>query len=446
MKRLSTLLSVAACLAGSAHAQETSVALPPVPAGTIAAISDGDFVAQSYANGVLAPREAEYRDVLSILSVADGKLQRAELPVSNSVTAAPEVLALTPDGRTAFVTERLAERTEDTRLVKDLRPGNRVFAIDLSDKTAPRQADTQKIADFPEALAIDPSGRRIAVVSNTREASLVQLISYSGGRFGAVETFDLAELGIKGTAGTPRGGVTATNVQWHPSGRFLAININTQNRIAFLAVDEADGRHVLKPWGNIVDVGADPFVGRFTPDGRFYITSDWGRDFSATDLDGRIPDRRSGMTVIRFAETAAAGEARHEKVENAESDIAAEGIAISPDGRLVATVNMRTTAFPPSSSRFTREATVSLLSLDPDTGGLAKIGDYPFEGVLPEGATFDLTGDKLLVTVFQDHEGQKEGIGAGIEVFEVVKGETPSLLRRGRIPMPHGLHHVAIAQ
>ncbi|MGH7006054.1 MAG: hypothetical protein ACREIP_19090, partial [Alphaproteobacteria bacterium] len=34
-------------------------------AGTIAAISDGDFVGQTYATGDLAPRAAGHRDLLS---------------------------------------------------------------------------------------------------------------------------------------------------------------------------------------------------------------------------------------------------------------------------------------------------------------------------------------------------------------------------------------------
>src|SRR3546814_9629142 len=90
--------------------------------------------------------------------------------------------------------------------------------------------------------------------------------------------------------------VTATNVQWHPSGRYLAVNLNTLNQVAFFQVDEAaDGKLALRAWGEPVAVGADPFVGRFTPDGRYYLTADWGRDFSATTLDGRVParDRKS---------------------------------------------------------------------------------------------------------------------------------------------------------
>ena len=107
-----------------------------IAAGTIATISDGDLVGQSYATGRMAPAEAGYRDTLTILSIVDGDVTVSRLPVSNSVTAAPEVLALTPDGRTALVTERLGERLAGGETVHDLPPGRRLFAFDLSDKSA----------------------------------------------------------------------------------------------------------------------------------------------------------------------------------------------------------------------------------------------------------------------------------------------------------------------
>jgi hypothetical protein len=240
--------------------------------------------------------------------------------------------------------------------------------------------------------------------------------------------------------------VTATNVHWHPSGRFLAVNINSQDSVAFFEVVEAGDGLALSPWGNVVETGRDPMVGRFTPDGRFYITSDWGRDLEATTLDGRIPRKPSGLSVVRFADAATqSGGPRHERVATATTDRSAEGLAVSRDGRLIATVNMRDTAFL-GSPRHEREATVTLLTLDPENGAVEKIADYPFEGVLPEGGTFDLAGDHFLATVFHGHEGAGPETGPGLEVFRVVKGERPSLERLGRIPLPHGVHHVDVAR
>lgn len=150
---------------------------------------------------------------------------------------------------------------------------------------------------------------------------------------------------------------------------------------------------------------------------------------------------------MRVADQPASGETiRHTRVSGATTDLSSEGLAISPDGRLIATVNMRGTAFLPDSPRFQREASATLLMLDPQTGAIEKVADFSFEGGLPEGGTFDLTGDHFLATVFQGHDGAAPQAGAGLEVFRVVKGERPSLERVGRIPLPHGVHHVDVAQ
>ncbi|WP_454853490.1 hypothetical protein [Rhizobium binxianense] len=449
MNTVKTLKLSALFLAGAVQ-QAAAAPLPDfvagISAGTIAAISDGEFFGHTYGTGRLTPSAAGFRDVLTVISIDGGKVSRSEVSVSNSVTSAPEILQLTPDGRTAFVVERLGERPEGGDTIGDLPPGRRLFAIDLSDRSAPRIAATAGIEAFPEALSISPDGTRIAVVSNTPDASFVQIVPYRDGTFGEVMRFDLAGLGITGTVPGPRGGVIAPNVHWHPSGRFLAVNINAQNRVAFFEVIEANGGLKLAPWGNVVETGRDPMVGRFTPDGRFYITSDWGRDLQAPTLDGRIPQKPSGLSVIRFAGAVTGDEGpRHERVATATTDWSAEGLAVSRDGRLIATVNMRDTAFL-GSPRLQREATVTLLTLDPETGAVEKIADYSFEGVLPEGGTFDLTGDHFLATVFHGHEGAGPQTGPGLEVFRVVKDERPSLKRLGRIPLPHGVHHVDVAR
>ena len=93
-------------LAGALGSAPAKAELPDfvrqLSAGTIAAISDGDFVGQTYTTGRLAPRDAKHRDLLTVMTIKDGRVGSVEIPVSNSVTAAPEILALTRDGQTAF--------------------------------------------------------------------------------------------------------------------------------------------------------------------------------------------------------------------------------------------------------------------------------------------------------------------------------------------------------
>ncbi len=85
---------------------------------------------------MLAPISAGFRDLLSVISIADGKTTVSEVPVSNSVTATPEALVVTPDGNTAFVIERLGERPDGGETIRDLPAGNRLCR-DLTDKASP---------------------------------------------------------------------------------------------------------------------------------------------------------------------------------------------------------------------------------------------------------------------------------------------------------------------
>lgn len=116
-----------------------------------------------------------------------------------------------------------------------------------------------------------------------------------------------------------------TNVQWHPDGKALAIDDTGQNRIAFFLFTGGRAPR-LKPWGNSVETGRDPFVGRFIRDGRFYLISEWGRDFAAKDLDGPIPTSPGTLGITRLAD-----DGEHRRIGAAKVGNSHEGPAIIHD-------------------------------------------------------------------------------------------------------------------
>lgn len=146
------------------------------------------------------------------------------------------------------------------------------------------------------------------------------------------------------------------------------------------------------------------------------------------------------MSVIQLADlNTPASQVQHRVVSTAIADLSPESLAISPDGSNVVTVNMRGTAFPTNSPRFTRQASLSLMTLD-RTGQLTKINDYPFEGILPEGAAFDASGQALAVVVYDYFTPKPEG---GIEFWRVLQTPTPALQRTGYVvDVGRGVHQV----
>jgi hypothetical protein len=76
------------------------------------------------------------------------------------------------------------------------------------------------------------------------------------------------------------------------------------------------------------------------------------------------------------------------------------------------------------------------------TGQLTKIDDYPFEGILPEGAAFDASGNALAVAVYDYFTPKPE---SGIEFWQVIQNPKPELRRTGyAIDVSRGVHQVLV--
>jgi len=430
-------------------APQTPLTTPPIPtfaaninAGKIAAIADGDMLAQSYDTKQLAPISAGFRDTLSVLYINNGKVLRKHRPLSNSVMAPPEILTLTNDGSLAFVIETRGQGGSQSRSLNTLPAGQRLFAVDLATDADLNLLDTITTLPFPEAVDVrQTSTTQVAVIANSDHGSYLDIIDFTQKTFKHRQRFALKKY-MPALTGDQR--LIASNVHWHPTADVLAINFNHRNQIAFFKLSSQNDTLALQRWGDPVAVGNDPFVGRFTPNGRHYISANWGRNFQATTLSNRLPTTPSSLSVVQLAPfTPTQKSPHHRVVDSALSDISSEGIAISPDGTKLATINMRGTALLPSAPDFTPDASVSLFSLNPTTGKLKKRQDYPFAGLLPEGGSFDLSGEHLLVSVFEyANSTTAEG---GVEVFRVIDSETPHLERLGRLPFPHGVHHVEVA-
>lgn len=81
-----------------------------------------------------------------------------------------------------------------------------------------------------------------------------------------------------------------------------------------------------------------------------------------------------------------------------------EGLAISPDEHWVATTNLEHSTYALDDPRQGFFASVSLLRFDVQTGLLSRVGDFPFNGRLPESAAFDNSSRFLAVTCFAHYD------------------------------------------
>ena len=412
---------------------------PPTFAGrSLLVASDADMVATAYADAKL-DRVPGIVDTLSVipLPLAAETPQVAAIPVSNSVMSWPQVIAVAPDGQRAYVVEVRSPPPAGIQALDDIDAmpaGQTLTVIDITDPVQPRRLEEIAVGRNPEHISISPDGRFLAVNLEEpgRELLIVQLLA--DGRLGQRTYLAIAE----GPQDEP-GNRAAV---WHPSGQFLAMTQGSDRDVAFYAIQvNGDGAIELQPYGEPLRVGNHLSNGRFTADGQFFLVPDlkWNTQFLR--MLNFLLNPAGEMIAIRFDETGQ----QHEVVSKTTVGVSPEGFDLSPDNRLIATVNMRRTylAALPAAWRGKPHSSLSLVQFAPATGQLTTLGEYGFAGLLPEQAVFDASGTALVVVIYNYRENQPR-TGA-VEFWQVIAGESPQLQRSSwQIPVVRGAHDIRL--
>lgn len=215
--------------------------------------------------------------------------------------------------------------------------------------------------------------------------------------------------------------------------------------VGFVRVVPQGNEFELQPWGNVVQIEKAPYMARFTPDGRHLIVNNlyWG-----PDVEGRWSEAPHGSVVsIRLeAGTQPDGSPRHALVSRAMTGVSPEGLAISPNGRYVVTTNLERSYLPYDDDRITWFSSLSLMTLDPQTGQLNHVADYPYDGILPEAAAFDASSQYLAVVNYDHFDDQVEG--GSIDFWRIASDPLnphPHLVQtRYSVPVTRGAHSMVL--
>lgn len=398
----------------------------------LVAMSDVDMVASAYVDNQIGKREPSMFDAMTIIPLDRNprNIKPIAIPVSTSVGAWPNNLAFTPDRKFAFVAEVFGPAPKGATLRSDIPSGRLLTVVDLRNPKQAQVSDRIKLGNQPMAVAVHPSGNLLAV-SLSEPGRQIAFIPFTNGKLGT-PTF-------QGHPSIDDPKVHTPHLEWHPSGRFLSVTFPTENEAIFYEVDRSDlNNPKIRKWGNSVMTGKFPGVGHFTPDGRYLITTNllWGEDVEGTYIGAHY----GHFTVIKFAqEESQDGNVRHQIVSTAPVGGSAEEFAISPDSKLVVALNMERSFLPSNDPRLTKHSSLTLLTLSTDTGQLTPMGSFPFEGILPEGITFDATGDYLAVANFSHFNPAVKG--GSIDFWQVVKEDVPKLVKQDiSLPIMRGVH------
>ncbi|MEM6255985.1 MAG: beta-propeller fold lactonase family protein [Cyanobacteria bacterium P01_D01_bin.156] len=408
----------------------------------LVSISDADMVASAYVNRFLGPREG--RDALSVIPLGGHvrELQAYEVEASNSVAGPPVAVVVTPDGCYAMVIETWGPRpdgSEDTQTFADLSHGNRLQVFDLANPTEPTLVQDVAIAERPDSISINSDGSLIALSfhpSGAGSETPLAIIPFNDGQLGEPVYPSLSGFTL---------GQRIIHAEWHPSQNVLVLVNETSAEVSFVQVMPQGNGWQLQPWGNVVKAEKAPYMARFTPDGRYVIVNGlyWGADVEG--LWSEAP--RGSIVSIRLAAgTQADGTPRHGLVSRAMTGVSPEGLAISPDGRYVVTTNLERSYLPYDDSRITWFSSLSLITLDPQTGQLRHVGDYPYDGILPEAAAFDASGQYLAVANYDHFDDRIQG--GSIDFWRIAADPLdpqPMLVQtRYSVPVTRGAHSMVL--
>lgn len=430
---------------GGAAAQTSEGRVAPLDfqGRALVILSDADMVASAYVDGQLGPEGGP--DTLSVIAL-DGHpraFAAKQVLASNSVAGPPVAVAVTPDGRHAIMVETFRPRPPDRTAATfaSLQFGNRIQVVDISDPGRPAIVQTVDGPLRPDAVSISPDGALVAIAVNPAgDGTKVPLVLYP---------FAAGRLGQPSAPAIPgwHPGDRLIHAEFHPTLPVLALLNETRAEVSFVRLEAAGSTPTLAAWGNAVRIEKSPYMVRFTPDGRHAIANAlyWGPDVQGTWTEA---PRGSIVSVRVDARKARDGTPVHAMVSRAMTGVSPEGIAISPDGSLVVTTNLERSYLPFDDPRQTWFSSLTLVRLDARSGTLERVGDFAFDGILPESAAFDASGRFLAVTSFDRYDGRGEG---SCDFWRVARDPLdPSrlaLVRTGHsVPVTRGAHSMVLVR
>ncbi|WP_420963725.1 hypothetical protein [Brucella sp. IR073] len=226
----------------------------------LAVLSDTDMAPTVYETGNLGPVDPYHSDTLSIIPLpVDHGRGPVAIEISNSTNGPPGALELSGDGRFAYVAETYRQRPKGATRLDQLPQGNVIRSVDLRAEGGAAIIDTVEIGTQPQAIELSPSGDLMVAITVDADQEL-SFVHVRDGRFGTVARFGLDLPPSSGFIP-----LKATWVQWHPSGRYIAVNLVDRAQIAFYEIVRGDDGSVseILPWGNRIQTNKFPFCRPF---------------------------------------------------------------------------------------------------------------------------------------------------------------------------------------
>jgi DNA-binding beta-propeller fold protein YncE len=280
------------------------------------------------------------------------------------------------------------------------------------------------VASNPLSISLSPDNQYLAVSSEEFDNEL-QVIE--------INTEGKPVRKIKKP--TALGNERISHICWSPDGDFLIYSNTTKREIGLIQVvrDGPTQKIIrLQLYGQPIKLGLNPGIGKFTPDGKYYIASDLKNKKS--EQDSLLP---AELFVVKFNFEP---DQQHYLLSKQEVGYNLEDFVIHPNSNTIFAVTSNKSFY--SQQNVNKQDVGKLHLLDINTSGvISEIASYPLKGKYPSGLAIDADGSHVAVSI-SEYETYGMSFG-GIQFWNYLEIPKKQLQKQNvDFYLPKGVHHL----
>ena len=280
------------------------------------------------------------------------------------------------------------------------------------------------VASNPLSISLSPNNEYLAVSSEEFDNEL-QVIEIN------TEGKPVRKIKKPTTLGNQR----ISHICWSPDGDFLVYSNTTKREIGLIQVirDGPTQKIIrLQLYGEPIKLGLNPGIGKFTPDGKYYIASDLKNIKS--EQDNLLP---AELFVVKFNFEP---DQQHYLLSKQEVGYNLEDFVIHPNSNTVFALSSNKSFY--SQLNVNKQDAGKLHLLDISTSGaISEVASYPLKGKYPSGLVIDSDGSHIAVSI-SEYEAYGMSFG-GIQFWNYLQAPNKQLQKQNvDFYLPKGVHHL----
>lgn len=352
--------------------------------------------------------------------------------ISNSCLNNKKAIAVMSDNRLSYVIETKGqikkEETSNSIGKNNLPDGYYVSVVDISNLRNIKAEYRFPVGNNPLALSLSGSNEYLAVAGEAynQELQVFELNEF-GKPIRTIQKPNLLGLGA------------ITDIEWHPSGDFLAYLKKDTKEIGLIkVVKDGPSKKIvrLELLGNSIKMEGLPEVGKFSKDGKYFIVLDQISEYSKNQEQSK-----GKVFVIKFNYE---DQGNHFLISKTEVEENPSNLVLHPNGMNILVSNMKRSFEYPINDNYTNKSSISVLSLSND-GTISNLNTINLGSIMPTSFAFDKSGKNLAVGIFQYlNFGKAFG---GIDFYTFFEGPKPNIVKQNSsIFTSKGTHFIKVIE